>query len=137
MEFVVKIARAIIVKGENILLCNNLVAGHYFLPGGHVEVGETPEITLKREMVEELGFEPTEIKFLLDFPNTYTKNGIVFDEVATIFLAKINRDEVTSREKQIAFEWMPINNLSTINFKPKQSAGDIMMSIEENKDFWI
>jgi len=136
MDSVVKIARAIIVKGENILLCHNLVAGHYFLPGGHVEAGETADVTLKREMVEELGFEPVGTKFLLDFPNTYTKDGVIYNEAATIFLAKIDSDEMVSRENQIGFEWILTKDLLTINFKPKQSAADIVRSIEENLDFW-
>lgn len=87
-------------------------------------------------MVEELGFEPTSIKFLLDFPNIYTKDEVVYDEVASIFLAKIDSEEVSSRESQISFVWIPIKDLSTINFKPKQSVGDILKMIEENRSFW-
>ena len=137
MENIVKIARGIIVNDEKILLCHNLTGGHYFLPGGHVEVGETPEETLKREMVEETGLEVTKIKFLLDFPNIFLKNGANIKEVATIFLAKIASKEVVSKEDWIAFEWVPVESLTVINFKPTESGPDILKSIEDNKPFWL
>ncbi len=34
---------------------------YYGLPGGHIEEGETPEVSCKREIREESGFEITEI----------------------------------------------------------------------------
>ena len=40
--------------GDRVLL-TRLHDGGYGLPGGHIEIGETPELALERELNEELG----------------------------------------------------------------------------------
>lgn len=40
------------------------VAGKYFLPGGGVDEGESPEDALRRELKEELGWEINDVKEL-------------------------------------------------------------------------
>lgn len=121
---------------EKILLCHSHTGGHYFLPGGHVEAGETTETALKREMIEETGVEVTEIKFLLDFPNTFLKDGVSIDEVATIFLVKIASTKIISTEDWISFDWIPVKDLPAIDFKPKETVSIIMKIVEENRGFW-
>ena len=55
------VTAAIIQKGEKLLITQRLASGHlpnkWEFPGGKVEEGEEPESALKREIMEELGFE--------------------------------------------------------------------------------
>ena len=53
------LARAIIIDQDQILLCRKLdsTLKRYFLPGGHIEVGESAREAVVRELVEESGFE--------------------------------------------------------------------------------
>jgi 8-oxo-dGTP diphosphatase len=37
--------------------------GHWALFGGHLEPGETPEVALMRELVEEIGHQPSQLHF--------------------------------------------------------------------------
>ncbi|MFZ5754786.1 MAG: (deoxy)nucleoside triphosphate pyrophosphohydrolase [Bacillota bacterium] len=55
------VTAAIIQKGDRILIAQRLAGGKlankWEFPGGKVEAGEEPESALKREIMEELGFE--------------------------------------------------------------------------------
>lgn len=51
------IARGVLVRDNRLLLCQNIANGHQFLPGGHVEFGESASDALVREMMEETGTE--------------------------------------------------------------------------------
>lgn len=58
-EFPLLVAAAIVVENRRVLLALRPdgvhLAGHWELPGGKVEPGETPEEALAREIQEELG----------------------------------------------------------------------------------
>ena len=65
------IAPAVIVAitcGDRILLARNVRYQHYALIAGYVEVGETLEHALRREVMEEVGLEIHSIRYLGDQP---------------------------------------------------------------------
>ncbi len=65
------IAPAVIVAitcGDRILLARNVRYQHYALIAGYVEVGETLEHALRREVKEEVGLEIHDIRYLGDQP---------------------------------------------------------------------
>ena len=117
------IVRIIFRREDKILFCKSKEKGHYFLPGGHVEFGDTLEDTVYKEMNEELGLKRediSEVNFIRLFENTYGDEENKFQEINFIFEAKIkDLIEVVSQEEHIVFEWIKEDSLAKINLLPK------------------
>jgi ADP-ribose pyrophosphatase YjhB (NUDIX family) len=96
--------------------------GKLGMPGGFVDLGETAEAGLCREVREEIGLELSEIHFLMSWPNEYVYRGIVYPTVDFFFTAQVPsfaeaqalaevdgleiRDPATIRPEELAFESM-------------------------------
>jgi mutator protein MutT len=69
---------AIIIKDNKILLMRRVVSGrgeYWVFPGGGVEVGETSEQALAREVQEELSLEVTDYSYFFELYNPFTLGG--------------------------------------------------------------
>ncbi len=126
MKNIEHIARVLIVREDKILLCKDLKHGHYFLPGGHVEFGENAEKSLIREMKEESQSEISNFKFAGVFENSYEEDGEIHHEVNILHTANVKDEKVISKESHISFDWVDIDNLTNINFLPKEFAEGII-----------
>ncbi len=65
-------------------------AGTFDLPGGFVNTMERVEDTVKREILEELGIEVTNPKFLASFPNEYVFRNISYFTCDMAFVCEVN-----------------------------------------------
>jgi len=63
--------------------------GKLGMPGGFVDLDETAEAGLCREVREEIGLELRDIKFLMSWPNEYVYRGIVYPTVDFFFTAEV------------------------------------------------
>lgn len=43
--------------------------GYWGLFGGHLELGETPDMAMQRELVEEIGYTPSELSYFGQYPD--------------------------------------------------------------------
>ena len=85
-------AYGILIKNSEILLTQKKSGpykGLWGLPGGSIEFGETPEATLKRELLEESTLEISRIEFLniATSTGTYDSNNVPygFHQVGLIY----------------------------------------------------
>jgi 8-oxo-dGTP pyrophosphatase MutT (NUDIX family) len=113
-------ARAIIVDDEKILLCRPIDRDFYFLPGGHIEFGETALETLRREIVEELGVTARDVKPIGFVDNIYESGRFGFKrhEINLLYEAKLVTNEIKPTEEHIEFRWVEIVNLSKEKILP-------------------
>ena len=112
------INRAVIIHRGEILLCKSKDANYYFLPGGHVEFGETLLKALSREIKEELGTTVKSAKFIDIVENIFTVKKRTYHELNPIFRVKLKNNKVASLEKHIEFHWLPTNRLKQARILP-------------------
>lgn len=59
------------------------------LPGGFVDADETAEGALKREILEELNLEISDLKYLATIPNIYLYKGITYRTLDLFFKCRV------------------------------------------------
>jgi mutator protein MutT len=59
------------------------------LPGGFVDLGETAEHAIIREVKEELGLEVSELQFFGSFPNRYLFGGLIYFTLDLVFICTV------------------------------------------------
>lgn len=70
--------------------------GLYGLPGGFVDVGETAEEALIREVHEEVQLKVTGLRYLISFPNEYAYKGFVLPVMDMFFVMEVESFDAIS-----------------------------------------
>ena len=100
------IARGVCVQGEKILLCKAKGGATTYLPGGHIEFGETGRQALVREVKEELGVDAETGAFLGVVENAFEQHGKPHAEINLVYELKLPAaTPARAREDWIEFEW--------------------------------
>ena len=119
-----QIARAMIVKDGQILAAHRINAGNIFLPGGHIENGESPEEAIRRELNEELGLACKPGKFRNLVPHSYREKKTAHREVNYLYETELSGlaagSDPESKETHLEFFWVKndIRELKKMNLKP-------------------
>ena len=108
------IARGVCVKDGKVLLCRAKGGKSTYLPGGHIEFGETGREALVREVKEELGIASSAGAFLGVVENAFLQHGKPHAEINLVYEMKIDDADVKSQEDWIEFEWRPLDNLGDL-----------------------
>ena len=109
------IARGVCVRDGKILLCKAKGGATTYLPGGHVEFGETGREALVREVKEELGVDAGTGAFLGVVENSFQQHGKPHAEVNLVYELTLPADvEARSQEDWIEFEWRDVADLGDL-----------------------
>lgn len=69
-----------------------LYPGHWGFFGGHIEVGETPESGLIRELEEEITYKPTSVRLFRTFTNS-NRYAYIYSVSLTVTLDQLQQNE--------------------------------------------
>lgn len=136
------IVRGVCVINGHVLLCRPKKGGYTYLPGGHIEFGETSRAALVREMKEETGLDAEAGDFLGVVESQFEQHGQPHCEISLVYRLTLGAcpqaDErglspkigglspqlptVVAQEDWIEFAWWPLTKLSEANLLPKEMA---------------
>ena len=123
------IARGVCVIDGKVLLCYPKDRSYSYLPGGHIEFGETGREALVREMKEETGLDATAGELLGVVESSFMQKGEKHCEINLIYAMKVEVEErgrqwnVPSCEDWICFDWVDCDKLDSANLLPNEMVG--------------
>jgi nucleoside triphosphatase len=105
--------------GRLFLMKSHKWAGRYVVPGGHVELGETLEAALRREVAEETGLAIRDVRFVCTQEFIYDpafwqpRHFIFFD-----FACRTGQTDVTLNDEAEAYVWATVDEALRLPVEP-------------------
>ncbi|MFN7022717.1 MAG: NUDIX hydrolase [Phycisphaerales bacterium] len=112
------IVRGVWVHDGKVLLCRNVGKGYLYLPGGHIEFGESAANALKREFLEECGVEVDVRGLILATEGAFEAGKRWHHEINLVFQCSARNIKVKSREPEIAFDWVDLAAVVDLDLRP-------------------
>lgn len=119
-KFYINMAAAVVAviyndNGELLLTRrkHNPFAGLLDLPGGFVNLHETAENAVIREIKEELNIDVSDYKFIATFPNEYIFSGLQYFTEDIVFLCKVtNFANISANDDISSYEFIAIDKIN-------------------------
>lgn len=121
-------AGGVIIHNGKILVHKNINKDHYCLPGGRIEIGESSEQTIKREIYEELGKRIELIGYLATVENFFEMENKKYHEIFFIHKIEFENEEDKKIDytmhnlegkEYLQYEWLELNRIEEYNIVPK------------------
>ena len=82
------------------------------LPGGFIDIGETAEQGIAREVAEETGLHARSVSYLFSLPNDYLYSGMHIPTLDMFFRVEIDaHEEAHAADDAAELMWLPIGNV--------------------------
>ena len=116
------LARTVIRRDNTVLLARAKGQANTFLPGGHLETGESLKTCLARELKEELGLEATVGKYLGMIEHTWRDGTNAQYELNHLFEASLptlaEGKSPSAHESHLHFFWAELDELTEYSLEP-------------------
>lgn len=108
--------------GDILLVRSKKWQGRYSIPGGKVELGETREQAVKREIKEETGLDVSEVKFVLVqesiySPEFFEKRHFVMHDFIALLSKKCRKEDVILNDEAEEFLWITPKDALQLNLQ--------------------
>ncbi len=123
-------AVAIIVHDGKVLLHKNTADTYYALVGGRVQIGESSDDTVRREIKEEIGKDVEINGYMATVENFFEANGKNYHEIMFVHQAEFVNEKDRkivetlkniegNAEKTIQYEWIDIDKIDSYQVRPE------------------
>jgi 8-oxo-dGTP diphosphatase len=116
------ISRGLLRDSDSVLLCRSIKHGYCYLPGGHVDFGESARAALEREFLEEGDLAVKATTLLLVSEEVFKTKHRRHHEVNLVFHVEANELRasvpVRSLEPEISFDWVPVRSIGDLDVRP-------------------
>lgn len=133
------VARGLLLQGDNIILCRVKDAEWFFLPGGHIEDGESAKVALLRELQEEVGESNYNItSFVGACENIFPlEEGVFQHEMNIVFAVDVSKSiELKTEEDHIEFISVAKNDLKNYKILPISLKNGIIEWLRSHNPFF-
>ena len=88
------------------------------LPGGFVDMGETVEEGMRREIKEETGLDVQDIRYLFSSPNIYMYSGMGVHTLDMDFLVPVSGElpAISAADDAAEAFWQPVSEINSDDF---------------------
>jgi ADP-ribose pyrophosphatase YjhB (NUDIX family) len=120
MPHIELLARAAVFRDGRVLLCRSVDHGYMYLPGGHVEFGESAAAAVARELDEEAGVRVRVGRCAVVDENVFESGGRRHHEINLLFHVELEDPamEIVSREEHIEFLWADLAAVVDLDVRP-------------------
>ena len=111
---------AFIVRGDSLLVARRgkePAKGTLDLPGGFVDMDETAEQGMAREIMEETGLQTLRMDYLFSIPNIYLYSGMEIHTLDMFYRVEVDPDATPHADDDAAeLCWVPLNEVDPGSF---------------------
>ena len=115
-------ARALIASEGHILICELPERGISFLPGGRVESGETLDVAIRREVLEETGASLESLNYLGAIEDVWSEEGRAVHDLSHFFhvsAAALCPSQIPiCNDPGITMRWVPFSEVKAQPIMP-------------------
>ena len=96
---------------------NEPAKGTLDLPGGFVDMEETGEEGVMREVMEETGLEATFVAYQFSIPNLYLYSGLTIHTLDMFYIVEVkDLSHVEAKDDAAEYLWIPLNEIRIEEF---------------------
>lgn len=125
-------------KGE-LLVCRRgkePAKGTLDLTGGFIDMGETGEEGVAREVKEETGLEVVKASYLFSYPNRYMYSGFLVHTLDMFFLCKVSNAEHIAAMDDVADSfWLSVDKIQIDDFGLESVRKGLSRFLQEYKEY--